>query len=125
MWSFLVDEDMPRSTARVLCQLGFLAEDVRDVGLRGHSDPEVFDYAQVHGRTLITADKGFANVLAFPLGSHSGIIILRLPNELSTDTVNEELRRALADLAGEDLRGLLVIVESGRTRIRRPSRYAM
>lgn len=40
---------------------------------------------------------------------------------LPTQQVNEELLRALADLGGEDLKGLLIIVEVGRTRIRRGS----
>ena len=45
MWRFLVDEDMPRSTAVILRQAGYQAEDVRDVGLRGHTDEEIFAYA--------------------------------------------------------------------------------
>ncbi|MCI0551980.1 MAG: DUF5615 family PIN-like protein [Anaerolineae bacterium] len=42
---FITDEDIPRSTARVLCDAGFDAVNVRDVGLRGKSDAEVFEYA--------------------------------------------------------------------------------
>jgi len=38
---FLTDEDVPRSTARILREAGFDATDVRDVGLRGKSDEEV------------------------------------------------------------------------------------
>lgn len=34
---FITDEDVPRSTARVLRDAGFDAVDVRDVGLRGKS----------------------------------------------------------------------------------------
>jgi len=43
---FITDEDVPRSTARVLRDAGFDAVDVRDVGLRGKSDEAVFDYAK-------------------------------------------------------------------------------
>jgi len=32
---FLTDEDVPRSTARVLHNAGFDVVDVRDIGLRG------------------------------------------------------------------------------------------
>ncbi len=122
MWEFLVDEDMPRSTAAVLRQAGHSATDVRDVGLRGHSDAEVFAFAQSRRAALVTADKGFANVVSFPPGRHWGLIVLRVPNELPTRQVNQTLLRALADLEGEELRGLLVIVEPGKTRIRRPAR---
>jgi predicted nuclease of predicted toxin-antitoxin system len=121
MWRFLVDEDMPRSTARVLRQTGHTAEDVRDVGLRGHSDQEVFDYAQSQGAILVTADKDFSNALRFPPGTHSGIIVVRVPDELPTSKVNQEILSALASLEDVDLTGLLVIVEVARTRIRRPT----
>lgn len=63
---FLVDEDMARSTAVALRQAGHEAEDVRDAGLRGRSDQEVFDRAQAQGAILVTADKDFANILRFP-----------------------------------------------------------
>jgi hypothetical protein len=38
---FLIDEDMPRSTARVLKARGFDALDVRDSGMRGKSDEDI------------------------------------------------------------------------------------
>ncbi|HLA80651.1 MAG TPA: DUF5615 family PIN-like protein [Thermoleophilia bacterium] len=117
---FLVDEDMPRSTARALRQAGYTALDVRDIGLRGHSDADVFAYAQAHNLVLVTADKGFSNVVAYAPGTHAGLIVVRVPNELPTQRVNEELLRALSGLQGETLQGLLGIVEVGRTRIRRP-----
>jgi predicted nuclease of predicted toxin-antitoxin system len=120
MWAFLVDEDMPRSAAVALRAAGHDAEDVRDVGLRGHTDQAVFDYAQARNATLVTGDTDFANVLRFPLGVHAGIIVLRVPNELPTDRVNQELLNALASLQGVDLNGLLVIVQVGRIRVRRP-----
>ncbi len=119
MSRFLVDEDMPRSTAPLLRQEGHEADDVRDVGLRGHSDQEVFDHAQQQGATLVTADKGFSNILRFPLGSHAGIVVVRVPDILSTARVNKELLRGLEELKSEDLQGVLVIVESGRIRLRR------
>ncbi|WP_334111040.1 DUF5615 family PIN-like protein [Thermodesulfitimonas autotrophica] len=37
---FLVDEDLPRSTAKALSAAGDEALDVRDVGLRGAKDRE-------------------------------------------------------------------------------------
>ena len=119
MWRFLGDEDMPRSTARALRATGHAAEDVRDVGLGGQPDEAIFARAQETDAVLVTADLGFANVLTFPLGTHAGLIVARLPNELPTDAVNAELLRALDDVQCESLRGALVILEVGRTRIRR------
>lgn len=116
---FLVDEDMARSTTAALRDAGHSADDVRDVGLRGYSDPDVFAYAQAHQLILVTADKGFANTLTYPLGKHAGIVVVRVPDDLPTRIANHELLRTLEELDGEDLTGVLVIVELGRARIRR------
>lgn len=120
MTAFLIDEDMPRSMAAYLRDVGFEATDVRDAGLQGHSDARVFTFAQEHQLTLVTADLGFSNTLDFPLGMHAGIIVMRVPNEIPTAKVNSLLVAALEELHDEHLSGLLVIVEIGRTRIRRP-----
>jgi predicted nuclease of predicted toxin-antitoxin system len=122
MWRFVVDEDMPRSTAVVLRQAGHAADDVRDVGLRSRPDPEILAYAQAHGAVLVTADLDFSDLLYETPQVHSGVVIVRLPNALPTRAVNAELLRALEELAGQNLADTLVIVELGRTRIRRPPR---
>ena len=85
MWALPVDEDMPRSTVVMLRQAGHTAEDVRDVGLRGHNDDDVFAYAQATQAILVTADKGFANVLSYPPGTHAGLIVVRVPEHRGHD----------------------------------------
>jgi len=121
MERFLVDEDLPRSLAVNLRQAGYVADDVRDVGLRGHDDSAVLAYAQAHDAAPITRDKGFTNTLHYPLGSHAGIVVARFPSGLPVAQVNAALLGALARLQGRSLRGLLIIVALGRTRIRRPT----
>jgi predicted nuclease of predicted toxin-antitoxin system len=120
MHRFLLDEDMPRSTATALRGAGHAAEDVRDVGLRGHSDADVYAYAQATAATLISCDKGFANVTAFPIGSHAGIVVVRIPDEVSPAELNRELLHAISQFGNDPFIGCLVIVEVGRIRIRRP-----
>jgi predicted nuclease of predicted toxin-antitoxin system len=121
MARLLIDEDLPRSLAPTLRRAGHTADDVRDVGLRGHDDAAILDYARAHAATLVTRDKGFANTLQYPPGTHAGIIVARLPTSLPVLQVNAEILRALTELAGMILHGLLVIVEPGRTRIRHPT----
>lgn len=116
---FLVDEDLPRSTAPALRAAGYDADDVRDVGLRGHPDQDVFTTAQDMYAVILTADTDFANILRFPPGSHAGIVVSRIPDGVSTDTLNRLLIRALRQLAPEDILGGLVIIEPDRIRIRR------
>ena len=116
---FLVDEDLPRSLARTLRQAGLDADDVRDVGLHGKSDDQVFEYATSRSRILLTADLGFANILRFPLGSHAGVIVVRFPNEVPTGRLNGEILKATRNLLDAEIRGNLIILEPGRIRLRR------
>lgn len=68
---FLVDEDLPRSAALNLRQAGGQADHVRDVGLRGRPDREVFRWAQDHRAVLVTGAAGFAGLVSF-LWDHPG-----------------------------------------------------
>jgi predicted nuclease of predicted toxin-antitoxin system len=116
---FLVDEDLPRSTARFLGHRGYVADDVRDLGLRGAAGRQVFERAQVLEAVLLTGDGDFANILEFPPGSHAGIIVSRIPDQYSSEALNRALLQAIEDLTAEEIRGSLIIVEAGRIRIRR------
>jgi len=46
MLKFLIDEDLPRSTAKVLRDRGYKVLDIRDCGLRGEVDEEIFNLAK-------------------------------------------------------------------------------
>ena len=119
MWTFVVDEDMPRSTAVALESAGFTAVDVRDVGLQGRPDTAVFGYAQTAKSVIVTGDLGFASIVNFPLSSHNGIIVVRVPNSYSSASTNAEILRALEEIEEIDLRATVVVVEPGRTRLHR------
>ena len=96
---FLVDEDLPRSLAVALRSAGHEALDVRDIGLRGHSDQDVFRAAQQRGAVLVSGDRGFANILSHPPGSHAGILIAHFPkNEIPPPLDFSGVRAQLARL---------------------------
>ena len=114
---FLTDEDVPRSTARVLQDAGFDAVDVRDVGLRGKSDPLVFAYAQREKRLLITCDLGFSNILKFPPSQNIGLLVVRIPDSEPIENFNREVLRAVTEV-GENLPHHLAIIEIGKVRLR-------
>lgn len=119
MLKFVIDEDMPRSTAKVLKAKGYEALDVRDCGLRGKSDDEIFKFAQKEKAVILTGDLGFGNLLHFPVGSHSGIVIAHFPNEVSTSELNNQIIKAFEPLSEIDFKGNLIIIEPGKVRIRR------
>jgi len=105
---------MPRTATRALAAAGHDVVDVRDVGLRGSSDDQVFARAQAEGRVLVSADLDFANALRFPPGTHAGIVVTRL-SDLATTAAAAILAAAIADL-GESLAGAIVVVEPARVR---------
>lgn len=115
---FLTDEDVPRSTARALRDAGFDALDVRDVGLRGHSDADVYAYAQKDDRILITCDMGFSNILNFPPSKSRGLVVVRIPDSEPIHIFNREVVKTAQDV-GERLLHHLAIVEVGRVRLRK------
>ncbi len=119
MTRYLVDEDLPRSLARRLRDAGFDAVDVRDVGLRGASDESVLMRAVQETRAVLTADVGFGNILRFPLGEHAGIILIRLPDELSASDLVSSVLAALSLLNEESVAGSVVTINASRIRIRR------
>jgi len=116
---FLVDEDLPRSLARVLRSAGHDALDVRDIGLRGCPDQEVFRAAQDRDAVLVSGDRGFANIITHPPGSHAGVVVAHFPNEIPTNTLNTQILSAVQSLEEMEISGNLVMIEPGRIRIRR------
>ncbi len=114
---FLTDEDVPRSTARILSDAGFDTVDVRDVGLRGKSDALVYAYAQREERLLITCDLGFSNILKFPPAESIGLLVVRIPDSEPIDRFNQEVLRVVTEIGGRLLQHL-AIVEIGKVRLR-------
>lgn len=121
MIRFLIDEDMPRSTAKALRERGFDCLDVRDIGLRGPNDDVVYGRAQEENCILLTGDLGFSNTLKFPLGSHKGIVIAKFPSQMPTERLNRILVDSLANIS-DDLPENLTIIEPEKIRIRRRKR---
>ena len=119
MVRFMIDEDMPRSTAVALSSEGYEVKDVRDHGYRGLGDEEIYRFAQRGKAVLLTADLGFSNILKFPLGQHFGIVVVRFPNEMVPREINREILTSLRDLVENEFKGNLVILEPGRIRIKR------
>jgi predicted nuclease of predicted toxin-antitoxin system len=115
---FLVDENLPRSLAPRLRAAGFAVEDIRDLGLRGAPDTEIFQFALSRGLVLLTGDLGFGQLLrASP--TCQGVILMRLPNDWPTSAVNDLIERSLPRLAGHLAPGTLVVLEPERVRMRR------
>jgi len=114
---FIVDEDLPIALAEMLKQKGHWAEHVSQAKLRGADDLTVFKYAQLRKATLVTADKGFSDIRRFPIGSHYGIIVLRLKRR-KRDEILQRFCQVLSQVARCFLQGRLIVVTDSKIRIR-------
>jgi len=116
---FLLDADIPRSSAKVFRKLGHKVVDVRDINLGGATDEEIIKYAKENNFILVTKDIEFASVLRYPTGSHVGIIVLRLPFDFTSEQINTFLDDFIKSVKIEELVNNVTIVELGKYRIRR------
>ncbi|MBM4350130.1 MAG: hypothetical protein FJ106_09635 [Deltaproteobacteria bacterium] len=121
MLRILVDEDMPRPTGGLLQSLGIDAIDLRDVGLKGATDAEVFGYAQKQEMIIISRDKEFGNIVKYPLGTHHGIIWVNLPYTFIRQQILDAVKRFFVEVERNKLLNNLTILEVGRYRIRERS----
>ena len=115
----LLDQNLSPQTTIFLNSLGYDVTDVRQLNIAGASDNEIMHRAQQEGRTVITFDADFADISEFPLGTHSGVIRLRVfPQTL--EILHPILERELAELQKTNISGCLVIIDNQRVRVRRP-----
>ena len=65
--------------------MGFSVKDVREHGLRGHPDEDIYAFAQEENAVIISGDLGFGDVVRYPLGSHH---LDTFGHEILTDVVD-------------------------------------
>lgn len=119
MARFLIDESLPLLLEDALQQAGHDATHATSIGLGGALDEEVYERAQSMDATLLARDLDFADERRFRGGA--GIVVVRLRSRETIATFSEIVVRLLADVLAEtdDLSGRIIILEPGRTRIRR------
>jgi predicted nuclease of predicted toxin-antitoxin system len=113
-----LDENLPVSLAALLNQRGHDTDTVLSEGLLGHEDPDVATAAKAADRMLMTLDKGFGDIRAYPPGTHPGIIVFRLTDE-AVDAVRQAITKLVDDHPLEGFAGAVVVVQRGRIRVRR------
>jgi predicted nuclease of predicted toxin-antitoxin system len=112
--NFLVDENMPRTLAPQITELGFNVQDVRDIGLRARPDSEVMDAAIATDAIIITRDRGFANPKAWPTEFTAGMIFVDLPSNTPAKIVNARVLELIAKRLPVSLLGAITRVEPTR-----------
>ncbi|MBX9602017.1 MAG: DUF5615 family PIN-like protein [Bryobacteraceae bacterium] len=91
-------------------------------GLSGATDQAIFQRAQSDHFIVVTFDEDFAAARMFPVGSHAGVIRLRVwPT--TVENTQAALARLLESVPEEDLSGSLVIVDDSKIRVKRSARH--
>jgi predicted nuclease of predicted toxin-antitoxin system len=116
---FFVDANMPRSTLAMLARLGHQGEFARDTGLANAPDSQIAAHTRASRAALITRDMDFADVRHYPPADYQGIVVLRMPDDTTAQSITNLLERFLkqAEIISQ-LPGHLVILEPDRVRVR-------
>lgn len=73
---FIIDECLGVEVTIALRNEGWNVKDVSEVGLKGHSDEDIFAYAKREDRILLTHDEDFLDNKRYPLCRNPGVIVL-------------------------------------------------
>jgi predicted nuclease of predicted toxin-antitoxin system len=112
-----LDENLSRGVAELCRTAGHDVMTVRDQGLQGAPDQQVFEVSAREGRVLITLDRDFGQVLRFPPEKSAGIIVIDVGPRSSHQALLARMRELLSMLVMHSPERALWIVEPGRVRI--------
>ena len=113
-----LDENLPAILVRDLASLGHECDTVAEEGLKGRSDPEVWQAAQRAQRFLITQDLDFSDIRQFKPGTHYGILLMRLPAP-GRQALAERVRQVFATENVESWAKCFVVATDRKVRVRR------
>ena len=118
---FFVDANLPRSVTALLIGLGHQVEFARDAGLGAATDTEIAAHVHKTSAALLTRDLDFSDIRRYPPEGYNGIVVLRLPDDMTAGDIVRVLERFVHEpVFVERLRGRLAIVEPNRVRFRPP-----
>lgn len=119
MMNLLFDQNMPGAAAIWLRvqHPEWVIHHVNDLGFEGKSDVFLYQWAQNNQAIVITYDEDFADARCYALGSHHGVIRLRVWPTTIESTI-EALRRLLEQLPTPDWCNSLIIIDNRKIRVR-------
>jgi predicted nuclease of predicted toxin-antitoxin system len=114
---FKVDENLPAELLDDLRGAAHEAEIVSEEGLTGAPDAVILESVRREGYTLLTMDKGIADVRAYPPDRYAGIVLFR-PSTSGRGAVRAFVRRHLPTILHTDLAGHLMVITERSIRVR-------
>ena len=117
---FLADECVFATTIRLLQRKGFKINSASEEKLLGVSNGVLLKRAKVQKKIFVTNDLDFSNILLYPLGSHSGIVILKITKK-TEDQVHSVFLKFLEEISLPSIYGSLVVIDKNKYRVRHQS----
>jgi predicted nuclease of predicted toxin-antitoxin system len=116
----LLDQNVPQVISGWLKERlpGWEIQHVNELGFQGKSDEFLFLWALENKAIIVTYDEDFADSRFYPLGSHHGVIRLRVWPTTVEQTQNA-LERLLSDLLPSNWHNCLIIVDNQKIRVRK------
>lgn len=115
-----LDENLPVRAVAPLRALGHDVDTATDEGLAGGDDADVLRTATGASRLVITLDRGFGDIRAYPPGTHGGVLVLRMDNQAAR-AVAEIVEHVARTIDLDDLVGFVAVFRDGSVRVRRPA----
>jgi predicted nuclease of predicted toxin-antitoxin system len=116
---FLVDNALSPSLSLALTDLGHDCLHVRELNLQQATDEEIFACAEREGRTIISADTDFSQILSVRRAAKPSLILFRKGSERSPILQAKLLALNLNEETVTEIeKGCILVFEESRIRIR-------
>jgi predicted nuclease of predicted toxin-antitoxin system len=115
-----LDENLLEALLRKLANLGHDTDTVRQEGVAGKPDPDIWQAAQLAGRFLITQDLDFSDIRKFAPGTHHGLLLVRL-RAPGRQALTERIAEIFRNEDAESWSRCFVVLTDHKLRIQRPA----
>jgi predicted nuclease of predicted toxin-antitoxin system len=114
---FLLDQNLSPKTKGFLQEMGIDVKDVRDVGLTGAPDEQVYAFAKAEEFMVVTYNSDFSRKYIFEKDL-PGLILLRVHPQ-TVEVLHPVLKDFFSKISPEQIQHSIAVVERHRYRLRK------